>query len=497
MLYPKTFYYKITDPNCTRSIKVDTDKCKTISDLKTQISHDLHISESDFQINNPLNEEKLSEIPSNTELTVNIFRRCYHIDFIFPDYSRIQIPNSYRMTVEEVLDYFAQKQLYFSTTTKRELQFTVSSHLLPSKKYPFIAIPILTPVHIKLPYQPVIITYGSKKFILSENETIGQASSEIKSYYPSCSLVELRTSSGQRIQFWLKLKSSEKYRLFVGFQVPFKSTDDTIVFTKKIDSLATVDDARREVSEELSKSGQIIGQEGIILYDRSHKLITGTRKKLETVQSLFNVFYFEIDKESTQPKLRKTIYKFRQNSMHSKSSQNGLRKLRDSTLLGNVDTSDSDTSITSFELNRPNKFRNIKSTYSSPYRRKSSVQSPKKNFLSPNITNTDLSDSSGSSSVKMILMFSSRSDESDSRSETMKTDEYNNNELSDSFNIQPFKGQKVTKNENFYSDSFSNAMAEKEKRAKRKEKLTKREVVGSQKKSKKHKGKHKKKHSKK
>ena len=48
MLYPKTFYYKITDPNCTRSIKVDTDKCKTISDLKTQISHDLHISESDF-----------------------------------------------------------------------------------------------------------------------------------------------------------------------------------------------------------------------------------------------------------------------------------------------------------------------------------------------------------------------------------------------------------------------------------------------------------------
>ena len=63
MLYPKTFYYKITDPSFSKAIKVDIHKYQTISDLKRQISLDLHSSESDFQIINPYNEKDLQKIP--------------------------------------------------------------------------------------------------------------------------------------------------------------------------------------------------------------------------------------------------------------------------------------------------------------------------------------------------------------------------------------------------------------------------------------------------
>ena len=308
MLYPRTFYYKITDPNCTKSIKVDVDKYKTISDLKKQIALDLHISEADFQINNPYNVESLIEIPSSSELTVNIFHRCYHIEFIFPDYSRIQIPNSYRMTIEEVLDYFAQKQLIFPSTSKKLLQFTFSNHVLPNIKYPFLAIPVLTPVHIVLPHKAVFITYGTKKFIFTENDSVGQCTSEIKSFYPSSSLVLLRDGLDQKIDFWLKLNSNEKYNLFIGFQVPFKNTDDTLFFTKKIDSLATVDDARIVVADELSKSGTFVRPEEIVLCDFFRKPISGARRSLASVQSLFTTFFFFIDKEEAQPVLKKSIF---------------------------------------------------------------------------------------------------------------------------------------------------------------------------------------------
>lgn len=291
MLYPKTFYCKITDPSCTIPIKVDIDKCKTISDLQTQIALDLHISESDFQISNPYNKQSLIEIPSQFELIINIFNRCYNIDFVFPDYSRIQIPNSYRMTFEDIFDYFSQRQIYFPSTSKQILQFTVSNHELPNIKYPFLAIPPLTPVQINLPYQPVFITHGNKKFIFTENESASQCTSEIQSFYPSSSLVLLRDGLGQRVDFWIKLDCSEKYQISVFFEVPFRSVDNSMFFTKKMESLATVNDARREVA----KKCQNVQPEDIIIYNNEKRVICGTLTPLESEQCLSTTFYFEIE----------------------------------------------------------------------------------------------------------------------------------------------------------------------------------------------------------
>lgn len=297
MLYPKTFYCKIADPSCTIPIKVDIQKCKTVSDLKKQISVDFLVSESDVQINSSNGDCNLAEIPPYSEFPVKILHRCYNIDFILPDDSRIKIPNSYRMTIGDLFQFFDTNQLHFSTGTKRTIQFTVSSQKVPNINYPFLSIPNLTPVYIKMQYKPVVIKYGDKKFIFSENESVSEAINEIKTTFQSCSFVLLRDIEGHQANFWVKLQSDVDYDVLVVFEISFHSIDDSFTFKKKISFLSTVNDLKSKIAKEISKSGNFVDKKEIIIYDSNKKIIFDTSATLSSVKNI-NTFYFDIENKS-------------------------------------------------------------------------------------------------------------------------------------------------------------------------------------------------------
>lgn len=448
MINSKTFYYRITDPICKKPIKVDLQNCKKFSDLKAQISHDLHISESDFQVSNPYDEETLAKIPPHSEFTVNILHRSYNIDFILPDYSRVQIPNSYCMTIEKLFQYLEQKQLYFSTTSKKVVKFTVSNYELPLFEYPFLSIPVLTPVKFLIPYKSVIISYDDKKFIFCENESVSEAASEIKKTFPSSLFVSLRKSSTDNfLNTWEKLKSGEKYHIYVGYQISFRSNDGTLVFSKKIEYLSTVDEVKNIVAAELSKlnDDDSIEPSSVVMYDCHHKMIYDIRKRIKIIQSLFKPFYFEVNKEAPNTKTRTNIFKFRNKNTKSTTVNDNVQ-LR---ILKPSSSSESSTETDSTFINQIlKKHENRQSKKSDDFKYKGTMKKNKETFsyytkkskgkekekfdldeTSTELT-SELSASDGSCTEIYREDFLIQNDESYSRLD--ETDEYNDKDLSES-----------------------------------------------------------------
>ncbi|KAK8839108.1 hypothetical protein M9Y10_032580 [Tritrichomonas musculus] len=319
----KRFYYKVHDPNFSRSIKVDINQCKTISDLKNQIALDLHTIDSIIKINDDYGEKQLSKMPENYEFTILIVHRCFNIFFIFPDGYRINIQNSYKMNFGEVIDEFKKSNLYYSNSCQKLLQFKVSNIEVPQIQYPFLAVPVLKSVYVTTSCPVVILKYGSNKFIFSENESVSEALSVIKNAYLSCSYVSIVGQNNRKINFWEKLQKFEKYQVNVYYQIPFRSLDENLFFTKKIDFLATIGDVKQLIALECEKNDLQVNPESINVYNSSRTIIRDTRKQLKSVQNLFKIFYFEYDIEKVNsnksiekvetflpPREKKMIYKF-------------------------------------------------------------------------------------------------------------------------------------------------------------------------------------------
>ena len=198
----KTFKYSL-DSLLTRSIEVDINKCKTISDLKKYIASDLHVDSHNISLLHEKNIE-LTKLEYNHEFVVsfNAFR-YKNLSFIFKfpdDYFEIYIENCYKMTLEEIIEEFKKKQLYYSDICiKYYIQFNNSGKEVPHIKYPFIAITPDYRIQVKMNCEYVIIKYGYKKFILSNTEHIYDGIRLIQKVYSNCSSILIQDRDKNKI----------------------------------------------------------------------------------------------------------------------------------------------------------------------------------------------------------------------------------------------------------------------------------------------------------
>ena len=292
----KTFIYSL-DSLFSKSIKVDTHKCKTVYDLKKEIASDLHTNSTNISILNEKNDE-LSKVEYNHEFIVKINFRYESLTLVFrfPEiFLNIYIENCYKMTFDEIIDEFKKKQLFYSSTCiKHYIQFKNSGNEVLHIKYPFIAITSDSHIQVEMKCEYVIIKYGYKKFILSDTEHVYDANNLIQKIYSNSKSVLLLDRNKKERLGYEKLNKYETYNIVVLYTVRFQDINNfKSYFSQEIDFLTKVDEVKQIIAQKYSKNDTRLYKYDIRLFDEFRKPISDSFKTLKSYQYLDKVFYFD------------------------------------------------------------------------------------------------------------------------------------------------------------------------------------------------------------
>lgn len=179
---------------------------------------------------------------------------------------------------------------------------------VPHIQYPFIAVPLYNQVQVEMSCPVVILKYGYKKFIFSEDEFAYEAFLLVKNCYLGCSSVSILEERQKELNYSDKLKMYKKYEVFVYFTIFFLSDDKKNFFNEKFDFLATVREAKERIAQKFTTKVHQVKPEDVAIYSQVMSLIDDPRKTLKSIQNLFKIFYFKIEKKITvsQAKIKRS-----------------------------------------------------------------------------------------------------------------------------------------------------------------------------------------------
>lgn len=201
---PKFTYY-ISDETFLKSIQVDN-KCKTIGDLKQQISKEIGIDESKFEIENidPLKE--LSSFKDGHQFKIKIINPIEDLNFLFQGKSII-IEKSSKLVINQIIKKiidksisFSDKGISFSDKVRSSLSFYLWNIKVPRNGFHLQGVPEGVSVEIQLPENAVTISYDQKEFYFCEGETVSSIATFFQNYY----------GNKYQISFTLWLREEEK-----------------------------------------------------------------------------------------------------------------------------------------------------------------------------------------------------------------------------------------------------------------------------------------------
>lgn len=307
LLKMRSFTCHIADPNILKTIKASEKEVKSLRDVKNKIANALKLKTSQFSISNPPEDKKLSSVINNYQFEVTIENRCTDINFVLPNKKEVTIPDSFRMTVMQVLEYIETAcSVYYSREIilKKNLHLMIDNKDISTSPYPFFALQPDTKVELKLFGKVINLEYAGKEIVLTDNEYLSTAKDTIKRAFndqTSYHLITIRNEpSGVALKGRDKLKSAEKYEIEMKCQFIFcqasRHSNQTNIH---LDYSAKVSDAQEYMSQIFNEGS--FKPENIILFDKENNEIEDREKVLREIQGVKDPFYFRVVKNEEPP----------------------------------------------------------------------------------------------------------------------------------------------------------------------------------------------------
>lgn len=299
----KTFYYQFIDPLFFNPIQVNVKECPTINDLKKKIATFLNIDYYHLTVENQPKEKFLEKITENFVFIIKFPHRRTNITFFLPISKTIHIENGHKMKYDEIIDSFKQNQLYYSDKCiKSHVLFKIFDKELPHIEYPFLAIPAGICINVKMNCETVILKYGNKNFVFSENEFVSEAYKLIKETYEGCHSVTIQKNEG-KLNESDKLKKFTSYEVKVIFKVTFKNIENWNEDDIFLDFMSTVSDAQKQLYNKNENSN--ISK--INIYNGNMQIIKDYNQMLKNIQNFENFFYYEVIKRPKEKVVNKKL----------------------------------------------------------------------------------------------------------------------------------------------------------------------------------------------
>lgn len=305
----KTFSCHISDPEIIKTIRAPEKELKYLRDVRSKIAKALNLQTSQFTITNQPEDKKLHSVLNNYKFEVTINERCKDIDFVLPNKKEVNIPNCYRLTMPQVLQQIEQNcSVYYSRECilKKNLHFMINQKNVLPEAYPFFALPPETKVEVKLFGKTITLEYAGKQIVLTDNDTLAAAKDTIIRAFKDETAYHLITIRNEPSDVELKgrdkLKSSEKYQIFLKSQFTFcQLNKPSNQIRIHLDYSAKISDAQEYMSH-IFNDGEF-KPENIILYDKEKQEIEDREKVLREIQAVKEQYYFKVVKEEQPPKV--------------------------------------------------------------------------------------------------------------------------------------------------------------------------------------------------
>lgn len=298
--------YQVNDPFFESFFITDKKQLKTSDDLKNIFASYFQINKSQFTIVNI--PKKINTITEEFIFKLTITNRCKDITFHFARGKEIIIYNCYQMKRDEVISQFQKSGIYYSyEISNKNLQFLISNQNVPNIKYPFFAVHENSIVEVKLNGKTVTLKYDQKEFTVVEEDKANKAYQIIFSAYNHFIKIEniciIRNGNDRKkIEGNYLLKSDENYSIEIYHRFNFKNIKiKGRLMNEKLNFLATVYDAKKQLAKVLSNGCDVLQPEDIIICDYMKKEIKDEKKLLRDIDSFHVYINYVILKDSFHP----------------------------------------------------------------------------------------------------------------------------------------------------------------------------------------------------
>lgn len=298
--------YQVNDPFFESFFITDKKQLKTSNDLTNIFASYFHINNSQFTIVNI--PKKINTITEDFIFKLTITNRCKDITFHFARGKEIIIYNCYQMKRDEVISQFQKSGIYYSyEISNKNLQFLISNQNVPNIKYPFFAVHENSIVEVKLNGKTVTLKYDQKEFTVAEEDKANKAYQIIFSAYNHFIKIEniciIRNGNDRKkIEGNYLLKSDENYSIEIYHRFNFKNIKiKGRLMNEKLNFLATVYDAKKQLAKVLSNGCDVLQPEDIIICDYMKKEIKDEKKLLRDIDSFHVYINYVVLKDSFHP----------------------------------------------------------------------------------------------------------------------------------------------------------------------------------------------------